>query len=171
MVYIMMGVSGCGKTTIGQLLADRLNIPFYDADHFHPQSNIDKMSSGIPLNDEDRKPWLNILSDRITEWNRSGGAVLACSALKQVYRDLLEKNNDNNLTFIYLKGTKEMIYDRIKNRDGHYMPPELLDSQFQDLEEPKNSIKVNIDQKPVFILDEILNRLSKSSKMNHQNFH
>lgn len=160
MVYVMMGVSGCGKTTIGQLLADRLNIPFYDADNFHTQSNIDKMSSGVPLNDDDRKPWLNQLSERITEWNQSGGAVLACSALKKVYRDMLGSNNDNELTFIYLKGTKKTINDRLKNRDSHYMPPELLDSQFQDLEEPQNSITVKIDQKPEAILDEILTMLS-----------
>ena len=163
MVYVIMGVSGCGKTTIGKLLAKQLNLPFYDADNFHPQSNIKKMEQRIPLNDEDRKPWLEILSEQISEWNQTGGAVLACSALKKSYRDLIGKSHVNGagkVKFIYLKGSKEMIYDRLKEREGHYMPPELLNSQFEDLEEPKHAITVNIDQKPETIVQNILKLLT-----------
>ncbi len=162
MVYVIMGVSGCGKTTIGKLLAKQLKLSFYDADNFHPQTNIRKMEQGIPLNDDDRKPWLDILSKKINEWNQTGGAVLACSALKKSYRDLLRNVNSDgavNVKFIYLKGSKEIIYKRLNDREGHYMPPELLNSQFQDLEEPKHALTVNIDQKPDTILKHILNDL------------
>ncbi len=163
MVYIVMGVSGCGKTTIGKMLATHLNVPFFDADDFHPPSNIKKMRNGKPLNDDDRKPWLKKLSELISEWNKNSGAVLACSALKKQYRNELEKSENkgnNQITFIYLKGSKELIYNRLKNRDDHYMPPELLDSQFRDLEEPDDSITVKIEERPESILGEILKNLS-----------
>ena len=163
MVYLVMGVSGCGKTTIGKLLAAHLEVPFFDADNFHPPSNIKKMRSGQPLNDDDRKPWLKNLSELISDWNNDGGAVLACSALKKQYRKLLQNSGDkrfNQITFIYLKGTKELIYDRLMNRNDHYMPPELLDSQFRDLEEPDDSITVDINQDPESIFGEILKNLS-----------
>lgn len=160
-----MGVSGCGKTTIGTLLANKLSLPFYDADNFHPQSNVDKMRSGNPLDDDDRAPWLNNLAKCIGEWNQTGGAVLACSALKNSYREVLKRNPagfDNLIMFIYLKGSKENIHQRLKDREGHYMPPELLDSQFHDLEEPKHAITVNINQSPELILKYILKHLDLS---------
>ena len=96
------------------------------------------MKSGQPLNDDDRQPWLKILSDRISEWNRSGGAILACSALKRSYRAILQSKS-KDVQFVYLKGDRDLVLDRIKNRSGHYMPPELLDSQFEALEEPDDA--------------------------------
>lgn len=157
-----MGVSGCGKTTIGKLLANHMQVPFFDADDFHPPSNVKKMRLGTALNDDDRKPWLEDLSSRISEWNESDGAVLACSALKDHYRSLLKKSTDNKInqiSFIYLKGSRELIHKRLLNRDDHYMPPELLESQFNDLEEPEDSITVDIGQEPEMILKEILMKL------------
>ncbi|MCC5941244.1 MAG: gluconokinase [Balneolaceae bacterium] len=165
MVYIVMGVSGCGKTTIGKMLAEEKNLPFFDADDFHPEENVEKMRNGIPLNDDDRKPWLLNLSQKISEWNRSGGAVLACSALKESYRKLLiSKSGQNQVQFIYLQGSKGLISKRMKIRTGHYMPAELLDSQFKDLEEPKIALTVSINSDPESITNEILNNLSENDE-------
>lgn len=160
MVVIIMGVSGCGKTTVGQLLAERLNLPYFDADDFHPESNVNKMESGIPLNDEDRWPWLENLNRSIREWNQDSGAVLACSALKKSYRDVLRRDTGKDgVTFVFLKGSKALISERLENRSGHYMPPELLDSQFEALEEPQHAITVSIKPKPAQIVDRILQEL------------
>ncbi|MDD7986534.1 gluconokinase [Lentisphaera marina] len=152
MVYVVMGVSGCGKSTIADGLAKALAIPFYDGDDFHPQSNIDKMSSGQALNDDDRQPWLDILAVNIQLWNRGDGAVLACSALKEKYRDTLSKFGD--VTYIYLKGSRELILDRMKQRN-HFMKPEMLDSQFETLEEPTTAIEVDISKSTVEIINEL----------------
>jgi len=108
MVIILMGVSGCGKTTVGELLAKKLSLPFFDADDFHPVENVKKMQSGMPLNDDDRKPWLDELARQIKKWNRNDGAVLACSALKEKYRQILRGNsNREDVQIVYLKGTKD----------------------------------------------------------------
>jgi carbohydrate kinase (thermoresistant glucokinase family) len=160
-----MGVSGCGKTTVGKLLAREKSIPFFDADDFHPVENIQKMQAGKPLNDNDREPWLNILSKKIKEWNNKSGAVLACSALKESYRLTLTSRTDRVL-FIWLDGSFELIKSRMQNREGHYMPPKLLQSQFDALEPPSGAVKVGIDQSPDSILSEILNRLNNFSTDN-----
>lgn len=154
----MMGVSGAGKTLIGQKLAERLGLPFYDGDNFHPEANIQKMSSGQPLNDDDRRPWLEILAEKIAEWQASSGAVVACSALKAKYRTLLTSQQD--ACFIYLKGTIPLIAGRITDRANHFMPEELLQSQFEALEEPAEAVTVSVDQTPEVILNEIMNQLN-----------
>lgn len=160
MVIVVMGVSGCGKTTIGKLLSEKLQIPFYDADDFHPEENVNKMASGTPLNDEDRKPWLLALASQISQWNQKKGAVLACSALKKSYRELLGSNiAPDTIIFVYLKGNQELIKNRLQERNGHYMPPELLDSQFKTLEEPENAIAVPISDSPENIVSTIINKI------------
>ena len=161
MFIILMGVSGCGKTTIGEKLAEALDIPYYEADTFHPPSNIEKMSNGMPLTDEDRKAWLTTLATLIMVKTKTGEeGVLACSALKEKYRDQLRVDPEKVL-FIYLKGNYDLIYSRMKQRQDHYMPPNLLRSQFKDLQEPDDTYTVNIDQTPDEILAEIFTFLSK----------
>jgi len=162
MVYIVMGVSGCGKTTVGTLLANEKKVPFFDADDFHPEDNIQKMQAGLPLNDDDREPWLNILSEKIREWNDESGAVLACSALKKSYRNTLTSES-SEVTFIWLDGSYDLIKSRMQKREGHYMPPDLLQSQFDALEPPSRAVKVSIDQPPDLILSDILQTLSNYS--------
>ncbi|QDU72553.1 gluconokinase [Mucisphaera calidilacus] len=135
-VYVVMGVSGCGKSTIGKRLAQRLNLPFYDADDFHPQANRDKMAAGQPLNDHDRQPWLETLAHNIQSWASApeGGAVLACSALKRAYRDTLRSTPA--VRFVLLVGSFELILSRMQQRSDHFMPATLLQSQFDTLETP-----------------------------------
>lgn len=162
MIYIIMGVSGAGKTVIGQQLARRLRIPFYDGDDFHPKANIKKMESGRPLNDNDRRPWLKALAQKVAEWQASGGAVLACSALKKRYRDLLSSRHAAQ--FIYLKGNIPLIAERIAGRKGHFMPEKLLASQFKALEEPAEAITVSVDQSPEEIVSNIINKIEKEEK-------
>jgi len=129
MVVIIWGVSGAGKTTIGELLAQELGWKFYDADNFHPVANIDKMQRGEPLTDEDRQPWLQSLREAITRSLAANeNAVLACSALKRKYRELLRVNAD--VKFVFLHGSRARIADQLKQRRGHFIDPALLDSQF-----------------------------------------
>jgi len=158
MIYVVMGVSGCGKSTIGKLLADHLHIPFYDADDFHPQKNIDKMSRGNPLNDSDRWPWLDSLRSKFNDWDEKG-AVLACSALKESYR-LRLSNSGHLLTWIFLNGDSDLILSRMNSRKGHYMKADMLQSQFDTLEKPEYGLSVSIDQKPEQILEVIKNHIS-----------
>ena len=157
MIYIVMGVSGCGKSTVGKLLAEKLSIPFYDADDYHFPENVKKMENGIPLTDVDRKPWLTLLADNIKLWESSGGAVLACSALKQIYRDLLASTTTDVVKFIYLKGDKSVLFSRLTERESHFMPDTLLDSQLQTLEPPADAITVSIEQS----LDDMLSQILK----------
>lgn len=159
-VYYVMGVSGSGKTTVGELLAKQLNMPFFDGDDYHPKSNVDKMSKGQPLTDEDRKSWLQRLNE-LSRKNRDKGAVIACSALKDAYRDVLKKEMQNTIVFIFLSGSFETILDRMQKRKGHFMPADLLKSQFETLEPPKNAISISINQTPKEITSEILERISK----------
>ncbi len=144
-VYLVMGVSGSGKSTIGRALAERLACPFYDGDDFHSPENVAKMSSGAPLTDDDRWPWFDRLAGLISEQlSREETAVLACSALKKSYRDRLRENNDG-LVFIYLRGSFDYIWKRLRQRENHYMKAELLRSQFDILEEPNESEAVQVD--------------------------
>ncbi len=161
MVYVMMGVCGCGKTAIGEAFAQRIGLPFYDGDQFHPPANVAKMSAGIPLDDTDRDPWLRALASKIREWNASNGAVLGCSALKKKYRDILREGGP--VTFVYLDGTKQLIEQRLRDRKGHFFPPSLLESQLATLERPTTAIHINIDQDIAAITEEIVAKIKSQS--------
>jgi gluconokinase len=159
MFVIVMGVSGCGKSTVGQLLAGKMGCAFYDGDDFHPAANIAKMSQGIPLNDDDRAGWLAVLADLIRRTLQKGDSgVLACSALKQKYRDVLCVNADQ-VKFVYLKGSYDLIKARMEARPGHYMKPGMLDSQFAALEEPADAVTVSIEHSPEEIADQAYKQL------------
>jgi carbohydrate kinase (thermoresistant glucokinase family) len=145
-VYIM-GVSGSGKTTIGELLAEKTGIPFFDADDFHSQANKEKMKTGHPLTDEDRKDWLQKINKLAIEQLKKNGAIIACSALKEEYRQTLCKGIEKPL-WVFLNGSYKVIYERIKNRKGHYMPASLLQSQFESLEIPVGAFTINIEKEP-----------------------
>jgi gluconokinase len=144
-VFVVMGVSGSGKSTVGQALAQRLDCPFYDGDDFHPAENITKMSQGIPLNDDDRLPWLSHLANVIeAHLLRGETAVIASSALKENYREWLARGHEN-VVFVYLRGSFDLIWQRIQLREGHFMRAEMLQSQFATLEEPDLDTAVVID--------------------------
>ena len=164
MIIILMGVSGSGKTLIGQKLAEKLKLPFYDADHFHPEANVAKMREGIPLTDADRMPWLQSLARHVKAWEKEGGAVLACSALKEKYRGILSSHYASFVQFIYLKGTKDVIMQRMQKRSDHYFPPDLLNSQLATLEEPDYAFTVSIDETPEAIVQKIVQFLASSGK-------
>ena len=149
-----MGVAGSGKTTIGSLLARELGWNFFDADDFHSESNRAKMSQGIALTDEDRAGWLMSLKELIAQnIKQNTPAVLACSALKNSYRDMLKVNE--RVKFIYLQGTYEQIKKRLTDRTGHFMSAGMLDSQFQTLEEPQNALTIDIAHTPEEIISTI----------------
>lgn len=144
MIAVIMGVSGCGKTTVGRALAAECGWEFLDADDFHPASNVEKMAKGVPLTDEDRRPWLESLRDRLQESDRARrSVVLACSALKQAYRDLLA-SGVGDIRWIHLKGTPDQVRALMARRKGHFMNPALLDSQFAALQEPGDAITVDV---------------------------
>ena len=152
MIIILMGVSGSGKTTIGERLAQALGWPFYDGDQFHPPANVAKMQQGMPLTDEDRWPWLHALRTHIETWVQQGmSAVLACSALKQAYREYLIID-EAEVKLVYLKGDYDLIQERLAQRRGHFMPPGLLASQFAALEEPEQGVVVDIVHPPETIV-------------------
>ncbi len=143
MVILVMGVSGSGKTTIGEMLSTQLNWPFVDGDNLHSAANVAKMAAGIPLTDDDRAPWLQSIHDVMEGWrmqHKSG--IIASSALKEKYRQILLTSPDIKL--VYLRGSCDLIYSRMKHRPGHYMKPEMLQSQFAALEEPTDAIVVDI---------------------------
>ena len=148
MVVILMGVCGSGKTTVGELLASKMERQYFDADDFHPEENVAKMANGVPLTDEDRFPWLHILADEIDRWIISGeNCILGCSALKEKYREIL-MGERREVRLVYLMGSKELIERRLQERVHRYMPAALLDSQFEALEEPQNALNVDIGPTP-----------------------
>lgn len=148
MIVIVMGVAGSGKTTVGRLLASQLGWRFYEGDDFHPHANVDKMQRGMPLTDDDRWPWLQALRAVLDTCLTQGiSAVMACSALRQTYRDYLMHGGDE-VTLVYLKGTYELFYERLARRQGHFMPKELLTSQFATLEEPQQGLIVDAIEAP-----------------------
>ncbi|MGP8305462.1 gluconokinase [Vibrio sp. YIC-376] len=156
--YVVMGVSGCGKSSIGYSLAKSLNIPFFDGDDYHPEENVEKMRNGIPLTDEDRKEWLLTLNALIQEQDN---LVLACSALKPEYRDAL-RSGCNELTFCYLKGDFDTIWSRLKAREDHYFQGSaMLESQFSTLIEPteQEALYIDINQTPEKVVDDILSKV------------
>ncbi|MBL8836898.1 MAG: gluconokinase, partial [Alphaproteobacteria bacterium] len=152
MVVVVMGVAGCGKTTIGPLLAKALGGDYAEGDQFHPPANIAKMSRGEPLSDDDRMPWLAGMAAAIRDWRtRERPTVLACSALKQRYRDILADGSPE-VRFLYLRGTEEVIGARLARRRNHFMPPSLLKSQFATLEEPRDAIVADVTNDPPSIV-------------------
>ncbi|PFG45310.1 gluconokinase [Vibrio sp. ES.051] len=156
--YVIMGVSGCGKSSIGDSLAKALNIPFFDGDDYHPDENVEKMRNGIPLTDEDRKEWLLTLNRLIQDQD---SLVLACSALKPEYRDTL-RNGCHELIFCYLKGDFDTIWSRLQAREGHYFQgSSMLESQFSTLVEPteKEAISIDINQPPQNVVQDILSHV------------
>ncbi|MGV7216112.1 gluconokinase [Bradyrhizobium sp. UFLA05-112] len=164
---IVMGVSGSGKSTVAEALGERLGWRFEDGDSFHPPSNVAKMSAGQPLTDEDRWPWLNAIADEIARACKAGEhVIIACSALKHTYRDVLLRGRDD-VRFVFLKGSQELIADRLALRKGHFMPPGLLTSQFTTLEPPEASehvITVSIDETVEAIVDGVLRQLRFGSE-------
>jgi gluconokinase len=157
MVIILMGVAGSGKTTVGRELAGELGWKFYDADDFHPRANVEKMSRGVPLGDADRAPWLERLRELIESCPGGGeDAVLACSALKENYRRTLVV--DDGVKLVYLKGDRELLLGRLSERHGHFMKPEMLDSQLATLEEPQHALTVDINETPEEIAAKIRER-------------
>lgn len=147
---IVMGVSGCGKTSVGAALADRLGLSFVEGDVLHPPANVEKMAKGTPLADADRWPWLDIIgAEMATALARGEGIVVSCSALKKVYRERLRAATGGNLRFVYLSGSRELLTERMGARTGHFMPLSLLDSQLATLEVPTGEpgvVTVDIDQ-------------------------
>ena len=162
MIVVLWGVSGCGKSTVGALLAESLSCPFYDADDFHPPANIEKMRSAIPLTDDDRWPWLQRLADTLQFVARErGDAVLACSALKQSYRNVLSVD-DEQVVFVQLAGSFDLIEKRMAGRQHEFMNNDLLRSQLDTLEPAANGMVEDINAQPGQICTRIIERLGLS---------
>jgi|SRR5271165_7231529 len=158
MIIVVMGVSGSGKTTIGTMLANARQCAFLEGDSLHSRENIEKMSHGIPLTDSDRADWLAAIRARILDsFKRGQSLVVACSALKQRYRDVLDEGVP--ITWVYLKGSAELIRSRMKHRASHFMKADMLPSQFETLEEPSNAIVVDVSQPASAVVQEILAQL------------
>jgi gluconokinase len=166
MIVVLMGVSGVGKTTIGALLADRTKWKFEDADDYHSEESRQKMAAGIPLTDADRRPWLKVLHERMLEYRRKGeNAILACSALKQEYRELLAGGlAQSEMRFVYLHGPTTLIKERIRLRHHPYMNPALLDSQLAMLELPSDAWPITVAGTPEEAAEEILARLREAGR-------
>jgi carbohydrate kinase (thermoresistant glucokinase family) len=161
-IIVVMGVSGSGKTTIGRLLARELGWPFEEGDELHPPANVAKMKAGIPLDDNDRRPWLEAVADWIDRQRRAGAhGVITSSALKKAYRDRIVGSRPD-VGLVYLRGGRDLIASRLARRHGHFMPPSLLDSQFATLEEPgpeEHAVIIDVEDAPEATVEEILARL------------
>ncbi|MGB2899200.1 MAG: gluconokinase [Candidatus Acidiferrum sp.] len=159
MIVLLMGPAGSGKTTVGELLASQLGWEFADGDNFHSPANIEKMARGVPLDDNERIPWLDAIRQAMEQWNaQRRNVVLACSALKKIYRERLQINSGVKL--VYLKGTYDLLRKRLHSRRGHYATEQLLVSQFADLEEPEVAITVDVAHSPEEIVAEIRKQLA-----------
>ncbi len=162
-LYVIMGVSGAGKSLIGSMLARALGVEFVEGDDLHPPDNVQRMAAGIPLTDDDRHGWLIAIATRLRDAKRAGiGLIVSCSALKRSYRDLLRSVGDEGLRFVYLAGSRALIAERLAQRRGHFMPPALLDSQLAVLEEPSPDERVwvcDIRGTPQAIIADLLRRV------------
>ena len=158
MIIVVMGISGSGKSTLGQLLADRLNVPFEEGDAYHSDESVKKMAAGIALTDEDRKPWLATLAEAMRVWDDKGETrVVSCSSLRKSYRDIFRGATDN-LRFIFLDGAKELVRARMAERQSHFMPVQLIESQIAALEVPdgeEDVIRIDISRDPEAMADEL----------------
>lgn len=157
--YVAMGVSGCGKSLIGALLADRMGMRFVDGDDLHPQANIAKMHAGHPLTDGDRAPWLDAVGAALGD-----DTVIACSALRRIYRDRIRARAGDRTVFLYLSGSRAVLWQRVSTRPGHFMPAALLDSQIATLEDPaadERSVRADIDQAPGGVVADLMAGLSR----------
>ena len=158
MIIVLMGVTGSGKSTVGKLLAQQLGWKFFDGDDFHSPANIEKMRRGMPLNDDDRRPWLEAIRESIRKMvERSENAVIACSALKHSYRQMLRIAGE--VVFVYLKANIDTVRERLRNRTGHFMNPDLIQSQFDTLEESEQTLRVDASLPPGEIVRRIRTQL------------
>jgi gluconokinase len=161
MIIVIMGVAGSGKSTVGQMLAAALGCEFLDGDSLHTQANVEKMTRGVPLTDADRAPWLASIHARIVEWSqRRASLVVACSALKQRYRETLAQGV--TLNWVYLKGSENLIHERLRCREHHFMTAQMLASQFADLEEPTDAITVDVALPPDAAVQQIIDALKRN---------
>ena len=165
-LIIVMGVSGSGKTTVGELLAKHLQLPFYDGDDFHSAANVAKMAAGHPLTDADRHDWLASLATHLGQWEQDNGAVLACSALKESYRQTLQAGVRDHLRWIFLDGSPELLRSRLEGRQGHYMKASMLDSQLATLEKPAYGLRIELQptETPEQVVARIVEQLPASAK-------
>lgn len=163
-IIIVMGVSGSGKTTVGELLAQHLGLPFYDGDDFHPAANVAKMAAGHPLTDEDRAGWLATLAADLKPWEDAGGAVLACSALKESYRQTLQAGASLPLTWVFLDTDPAVLRQRLEARQGHYMKASMLESQLETLEKPTYGLHLTDDVPVETLVAQIVEQLPAADR-------